>query len=253
MFEAATSDLKVADAREALPQGGRAARPLLVHDQHGPPLPGGPRGARAALPAARGGDRLGGPAYRERKRAAQRVPTTTTCCSRGSASSTRRRDGRAARRLLRPRPRGRVPGHQPLQGDIVDGMAKVRRNVAVVGDDAQAIYSFRGASFENILGIPGALPRREVFRLDAELSLDARDPGARQRLDREQRAAVSQGPAGRRAGGRVPGGRRRSPTSPEQARFVAQRILEWHDEGRRSPTSRCSTAPTTRRWSCRSS
>ena len=33
-------------------------------------------------------------------------------------------------------------------------MASVRRNVLVVGDDAQSIYSFRGANFENILTFP---------------------------------------------------------------------------------------------------
>ncbi|HEX9491827.1 MAG TPA: ATP-dependent helicase, partial [Thermoanaerobaculia bacterium] len=38
-----------------------------------------------------------------------------------------------------------------LQADVVDGMAAIRRNVMVVGDDAQSIYSFRGASFENII------------------------------------------------------------------------------------------------------
>ncbi|HYB53432.1 MAG TPA: UvrD-helicase domain-containing protein, partial [Thermoanaerobaculia bacterium] len=41
-----------------------------------------------------------------------------------------------------------------LQGEIVDRMAAGKRNITVVGDDAQAIYSFRGASFENILGFP---------------------------------------------------------------------------------------------------
>ena len=90
-----------------------------------------------------------------------------------------------------------------LQGDIVDGMAKVKRNVTVVGDDAQAIYSFRGASFENILGFPKRYPGGEDLPPDAQLPLDARDPRARQRLDRAQRAPVSQGAPGR-ARGRPP-------------------------------------------------
>src|SRR4030095_578730 len=52
-----------------------------------------------------------------------------------------------------------------LQGEIVDGMAKLKKNVTVVGDDAQAIYSFRGASFENILGFPERYPDVQTFRL----------------------------------------------------------------------------------------
>ena len=61
-----------------------------------------------------------------------------------------------------------------LQGELVDGMARVRRNVTVVGDDAQAIYSFRGASFENILGFPERYPDAKTFRLTTQLPLDAR-------------------------------------------------------------------------------
>ncbi|MBI3072508.1 MAG: ATP-dependent helicase [Deltaproteobacteria bacterium] len=52
-----------------------------------------------------------------------------------------------------------------LQGDIVDRMAAAHRNVTVVGDDAQSIYSFRGASFETIMEFPDRYPEARVVRL----------------------------------------------------------------------------------------
>src|SRR5206468_3818490 len=53
-----------------------------------------------------------------------------------------------------------------LQADVVDAMASVRRNVMVVGDDAQSIYSFRGASFENILTFPLRFPEAKIYKLE---------------------------------------------------------------------------------------
>jgi DNA helicase-2/ATP-dependent DNA helicase PcrA len=117
-----------------------------------------------------------------------------------------------------------------LQGDIVDAMAKVRKNVTVVGDDAQAIYSFRGASFENILGFPGRYPGATTYRLtrnyrstpeilalaNASIANNARQ------FPKELRAAREAGPLPAVVA---------LPDIPDQARFVAQRLLEWHDEG----------------------
>ncbi|MGZ8779331.1 MAG: ATP-dependent helicase, partial [Thermoanaerobaculia bacterium] len=53
-----------------------------------------------------------------------------------------------------------------LQADIIDAMASERRNVMVVGDDAQSIYSFRGASFENILTFPLRFPEATIYKLE---------------------------------------------------------------------------------------
>ncbi len=41
-----------------------------------------------------------------------------------------------------------------IQAEIVDFMGLINRHVMVVGDDAQSIYSFRGADFQNILEFP---------------------------------------------------------------------------------------------------
>jgi len=117
-----------------------------------------------------------------------------------------------------------------LQGEIVDGMAKVRRNVAVVGDDAQAIYSFRGASFANILGFPERYPEARLFRLTRNyrstpeiLALaNASIACNRRQFEKELRASRAEGP--------LPAVVPLADVS-EQARFAAQRLLEWHDEG----------------------
>src|SRR5207237_3725010 len=53
-----------------------------------------------------------------------------------------------------------------LQAEVVDAMAEVRRNVMVVGDDAQSIYSFRGASFENIITFPLRFPEAKIYKLE---------------------------------------------------------------------------------------
>lgn len=53
-----------------------------------------------------------------------------------------------------------------LQGEIVDLCAEVHGNLTVVGDDAQSIYSFRGAHYENIISFPERHPGTQVFKLE---------------------------------------------------------------------------------------
>ncbi|MGA3156055.1 MAG: ATP-dependent helicase [Steroidobacteraceae bacterium] len=53
-----------------------------------------------------------------------------------------------------------------LQGEILQALKPDGSGVTVVGDDAQAIYSFRAASVENILGFPERFtPRAEIVTL----------------------------------------------------------------------------------------
>lgn len=52
-----------------------------------------------------------------------------------------------------------------IQGLIIYQMSKVHRNILAVGDDAQSIYSFRGATIDNILEFPKIYPDAKVFYL----------------------------------------------------------------------------------------
>ena len=49
---------------------------------------------------------------------------------------------------------------------IVRRLAQSHSNVCVVGDDAQSIYSFRGAKIENILRFQNDFPSAKVFKLE---------------------------------------------------------------------------------------
>jgi DNA helicase-2/ATP-dependent DNA helicase PcrA len=117
-----------------------------------------------------------------------------------------------------------------LQAEVVDAMASVHRNVMVVGDDAQSIYSFRGASFENIITFPLRFPEAKIYKLETNyrstrqiLSLaNASIAQNRFQFKKELHAVRGDGPDPAVVG---------VDDVFEQASFVAQRILELRDEG----------------------
>ncbi|HHK60480.1 MAG TPA: ATP-dependent helicase, partial [Desulfobacterales bacterium] len=53
-----------------------------------------------------------------------------------------------------------------LQAAIVRHLAAGHGNVMAVGDDAQSIYSFRGADFRNIMAFPRLFPDTTIIRLE---------------------------------------------------------------------------------------
>jgi len=49
---------------------------------------------------------------------------------------------------------------------IIKKLAETHKNICVVGDDAQSIYSFRGARIENILNFQKDYPEHKIYKLE---------------------------------------------------------------------------------------
>lgn len=118
-----------------------------------------------------------------------------------------------------------------IQADFIDTLAAEHKNVMVVGDDAQSIYSWRGANFQNILEFPKRYPDAQVFKIELnyrsvpeilEVANSAIAGNVRQ--FKKNLSAVRDSHAVKPAVVALNDG-------GEQAQFVAQRILELRDEG----------------------
>jgi DNA helicase-2/ATP-dependent DNA helicase PcrA len=53
-----------------------------------------------------------------------------------------------------------------LQSELIDLLAIRHQSVMVVGDDAQSIYSWRGANYQNILDFPRRYPQASIYRIE---------------------------------------------------------------------------------------
>lgn len=53
-----------------------------------------------------------------------------------------------------------------LQADVIRLLASEHNNIMAVGDDAQSIYSFRGANFRNILDFPRLFENTKIIKLE---------------------------------------------------------------------------------------
>jgi DNA helicase II / ATP-dependent DNA helicase PcrA len=59
-----------------------------------------------------------------------------------------------------------------IQRDIVASLASGKSHLTVVGDDAQSIYAFRGANYENILRFPQSFPNCKVIKIEQNYRSD---------------------------------------------------------------------------------
>ena len=117
-----------------------------------------------------------------------------------------------------------------LQGEIVDTVAAPHGNVLVVGDDAQSIYSFRGANFRNILDFPKQFAGATIVALEQNYRstqpiLNVTNTVISRAAERFTKNLWTQ-----RTGGEAPW-LVAARDEQQQTRFVVDRILELHEEG----------------------
>ena len=117
-----------------------------------------------------------------------------------------------------------------LQAQIVKLMTARHENVAVVGDEFQSIYSFRGASHRNMLEFPKLFPTAQIIKLEENFRSTQPILDVANAIIADVKESYK-----KRLYSRIEGGEPPVVVSArdenEQSRFVAQRIAELRDEG----------------------
>jgi len=118
----------------------------------------------------------------------------------------------------------------PIQARLVRQLAATHQNVMAVGDDAQSIYSFRGANFRNIMDFPALFPGAKIIKLEENYRslqgiLDVANHVISAAEEKYTKVLFT-----RRQGDFRPI-LVRAPDEHTQSRFVAQRILELREDG----------------------
>ena len=117
-----------------------------------------------------------------------------------------------------------------LQSRVLRGMCRAHRNITVVGDDAQSIYSFRGATQRNILDFPRHFPGTRLITLEQNYRSTQPILDVTNTLISRAPERFSKNLWTRRSGHEHPWLVTVS-DEHEQTRFVVDRILELHEEG----------------------
>ena len=125
-----------------------------------------------------------------------------------------------------------------LQAHITALLAAACGNVMVVGDEAQSIYGFRGASFHNIIDFPTLFPKATVTKLEQNYRSTQPILDLANALLARAREGFGKNLVATRTQGReetTPADPRpilvRSEDEHLQARFIAERVLSLREQG----------------------
>jgi DNA helicase II / ATP-dependent DNA helicase PcrA len=117
-----------------------------------------------------------------------------------------------------------------LQARILRGMCGAHSNITVVGDDAQSIYSFRGANFRNILDFPKQFAGATTVTLEQNYRSTQPILSVTNTLISRAAERFTKNLWTERTGGETPW-LVAARDEQQQTQFVVDRILELHEEG----------------------
>ena len=117
-----------------------------------------------------------------------------------------------------------------LQADVVRHLASTHQNVMVVGDDAQSIYAFRGATFKNIMEFPTLFPGTTIYKLEENYRSTQPILNLANAIIEEAKEKYSKHLFTRKLDGPLPV-LVEAAGENAQSRFIAQKILELREEG----------------------
>ncbi len=117
-----------------------------------------------------------------------------------------------------------------LQADIVKGLTRFNRNIMVVGDDSQSIYSFRGANFKNIIDFPKFYDNVKIIKLEENYRSIQPILDFTNHIIKNASEKYSKNLFTNRGGGNLPhivaAG-----TENLQSKYIVEKVLELREEG----------------------
>ncbi len=117
-----------------------------------------------------------------------------------------------------------------VQKEIVELLSESHRNILVVGDDAQSIYSFRGANYENILRFPQKYTDAKVIKIEENYRSNQKILDFTNEIIRNARIGYKKHLHSKIFAGDLPLVRKFYDQQGE-ADFIVSKILEYREKG----------------------
>lgn len=117
-----------------------------------------------------------------------------------------------------------------IQARVIRLLCASHENITVVGDEAQSIYSFRGANFKNIMDFPKEFPGARIFKLEENYRstqpiLNLANAIMAQATEKYPKRLFT-----RKGDGPLPV-LVQAKNENDQSRFICQKVLELREEG----------------------